>query len=351
MIRTAGPLKVGIIGLCLIEESMRSPVIRERLELIDPLEATAKYLPEMKREGVDVIIALTHLNFATDRALAERFPEIDVIVGGHEHFPITAMSGRTLISKAGTEAKFVARIDVDKRDTAPLDRYFELVPVTSAIKDDPDAAAVIDDWEQRLSREMDVAVGIHGRRRSTRPRPASALGNECRQPVRRRYPRGVQADVAIVNSGGIRGNRVYPAGIVTRRTLIQMHPFSNVACKIEVSGRTLLQALNHGVARLPIASGQFLQVSGVRFHVVLSAPAGERVRDVTINGTPLDLEKTYTLALTDFMLQGGDGFEMFAPSRVLVAPEAGTLMVTAVEKIVTGHDVNPQVDGRITIEP
>lgn len=351
VIRTAGPLKVGIIGLCLIEESMRSPVIRERLELIDPLEATAKYLPEMKREGVDVIIALTHLNFATDRALAERFPEIDVIVGGHEHFPITAMSGRTLISKAGTEAKFVARIDVDKRDTAPLDRYFELVPVTSAIKDDPDAAAVIDDWEQRLSREMDVAVGstdvpLDATEARIRVSETNA-GNLFADAIRTE----LQADVAIVNSGGLRGNRVYPAGIVTRRTLIQMHPFSNVACKIEVSGRTLLQALNHGVARLPIASGQFLQVSGVRFHVVLSAPAGERVRAVTINGTPLDLEKTYTLALTDFMLQGGDGFEMFAPSRVLVAPEAGTLMVTAVEKIVTGHDVNPQVDGRITIEP
>ena len=88
----------------------------------------------------------------------------------------------------------------------------------------------------------------------------------------------------------------------------------------------------------------------MRFHVVVSAPVGERVRDVTINGAPLDLAKTYTLAVTDFMLQGGDGFDMFAGSRVLVPPEDGTLMVTAVEKVVSGRDVAPQVDGRITIE-
>ena len=72
----------------------------------------------LKTRRVDVIVALTHLTFAEDRALAERFPEIDVIVGGHEHFPITAIENRTLISKAGSDAKFVARIDVNRRADA-----------------------------------------------------------------------------------------------------------------------------------------------------------------------------------------------------------------------------------------
>ena len=63
----------------------------------------------------NVIVAVTHLTFAEDRALAERFPEIDVIIGGHEHYPITATENRTLISKAGSDAKFVARIDVNRR--------------------------------------------------------------------------------------------------------------------------------------------------------------------------------------------------------------------------------------------
>src|SRR6478672_13029538 len=82
VIRQVGGLRVGILGLCLAEESMHLPTIAERVDVLDPLEATAKYLPQMQREGVDVTIALTHLNFATDRALAARFPDIDVIVGG-----------------------------------------------------------------------------------------------------------------------------------------------------------------------------------------------------------------------------------------------------------------------------
>ena len=130
---------------------------------------------------------------------------------------------------------------MERRGTAPLDRYFELIPITSAIKDDPDAADVINEWEERLSREMDDPGRLDARparrRREARIRASETnLGDLFADAIRQE----VQADVAIVNSGALRGNRVYPAGLITRRTLVQMHPFSNVVCKIEVSGRTLL---------------------------------------------------------------------------------------------------------------
>ena len=79
---------------------------------------------------MNVIVALTHLTFADDRVLANRFPEINVIIGGHEHYPITATHNRTLISKAGSDAKWVARIDVN-RGPAGIDRFYELIPVTN----------------------------------------------------------------------------------------------------------------------------------------------------------------------------------------------------------------------------
>jgi len=350
VIRRVGGLRVGIIGLCLVEESMRSPTVRDRLELVDPLDAAAKYLPQMKNEGVDVTVALTHLNFATDRALAERFPDIDVIVGGHEHYPITAVEGRTLISKAGSEARYVARIDVDKRPGTPIDRFYELIPVNSAIKEDPDAAEVINRWESKLSSAMDVAVGttrVPLDARDFRLRTSEVnVGNLVADAMRRT----AQADVAIVNSGGIRGNREYRPGPLTRRVLTELSPFSNVVCKIEVTGAQLQAALNFGVSRLPAASGQFPQVSGMTFRVVVAAPVDNRVRDLKINGTPVDPAKTYTLALPDFVLHGGDGYEMFANAKVLIAPEDGALIATAVENAVSGRDVEPRVEGRIVIE-
>jgi 5'-nucleotidase/UDP-sugar diphosphatase len=104
------------------------------------------------------------------------------------------------------------------------------------------------------------------------------------------------------------------------------------------------------VAKLPAAAGQFPQVSGMTFVVDASAPAGNRVRDVKIGGQPLEVSKTYTMALPDYLLNGGDGYDVFGGSKVIVAAESGPLLVTALEKYVAAKKtVGPQVEGRITI--
>lgn len=350
LLETYGPLKVGYIGLVLTT----SEISRDKLthtRITDPLAAAARYVPLLKRRGAQVIVAMTHLAFADDRRLAQRFPQIDLIIGGHEHFPITATENRTLISKAGSDARWVARIDVERPPGGPLGRFYELLPVTAAIPDEPATAAVADGYEQRLGTQLDVVVGstrvaLDADNQHVRAGETN-LGDLFADAMRA----DAGTDVALMNAGSIRGDRVYPAGPLTARTLLAMHPFGNVICKIDVTGRVLLQALNSGVAKLPDAAGQFPQVSGVTMTVDRSAPAGSRVRDVRVNGQPLDPAKTYTLALPDFVLKGGDGYTMFAGQKVLVGPEAGNLLVDALTKYVraTG-EVTQQVDGRTKIQ-
>ena len=257
LVRQFGSLRVGIIGLCLSAEEGIARDQLDRVRIDDPFDAAAKYLPLLRSEKVDAIIALTHLTYAEDRALAEQFPDIDVIVGGHEHFPITAVVGRTLISKAGSDAKFVARIDLVKgAQTGPgrVDRFYELIPITSAIADEPAAAAVVAAYEGKLGPELDKVVastrvpldGVTLRLRASE----TNLGNLVADAVRAE----AHADIAIVNAGGIRGDRVHGPGPLTLRTLLEMHPFGNVVCKLVVPGRVVLAALNHGVSRLPAAA-------------------------------------------------------------------------------------------------
>jgi 2',3'-cyclic-nucleotide 2'-phosphodiesterase (5'-nucleotidase family) len=145
---------------------------------------------------------------------------------------------------------------------------------------------------------------------------------------------------------------VYPAGPLTRRTLLSIHPFGNVACKIAVSGRVLLDALTHGVSRLPVGAGQFPQLSGVTMKVDVRAPPANRVSDVKVNGAPLDLAKMYTVALPDYVMNGGDGYSMFPGQKVLVDAQSGDLVVLALEKyIVKKGTVSPSVEGRVVIAP
>lgn len=349
VVRTFGPLKVGFLGLCVAGDEI-SEASRGYLRLTDPLEAAATYLPMLKAEGVNVIIAITHLSFADDRALVQRFPDIDLVIGGHEHYPITAVENRTLISKAGSDARFVARVDLNRRGDGTMERFFELIPITAALPDDPSAATVINGYEARLSTELDVVVGtttVALDADSVRMRASETnLGNMFADAMRAE----VGADVTIVNSGSIRGDRVYPTGPLSRRTLLAMHPFGGVVCKIQMSGRDLLVALNNGVSRMPGTDGRFPQVSNLTMTITPSAPPGNRVGNVIIGGQPLDLGRTYTVAVTDYQVEGGDGYEIFKTQRVLTGHESGPLIVSALEKYVQARGrVEPRIEGRITI--
>lgn len=346
LVRTYGGLRVGFIGLCLTTQEIKQEDLAD-LRLLDPLESAGKYLPVLRGQ-VDVVVAVTHLTLAEDQKLVERFPEIDVVVGGHEHSPITVIQNRTLISKAGSEAEYVARIDLARRGSQ-LDRHFELVPVDARLPEDPATARVVADFEDRLGTQLDVQVAaslmdldattLHLRASETN------IGNLFADAIRA----SVDADIGLINSGAIRGERLYPAGALTRRLLLAMHPFGNLVAKLELSGRTVQAALEHGVSRLPETAGFFPQVSGLTMEVVVSAPVGSRVRNVRINGQPLDPERTYTIAVPDFLL-GGDGYGMLASAKVLVNPENGDLVVTTVEKYLEARrTVSPAVEGRIVL--
>jgi 5'-nucleotidase len=347
VVRTFGTLKVGFIGLCLTTEGVGRDKL-ERIRLIDPVEAAATYMPILKAQQVDAIVALTHLTFAEDRRLVDRFPEIDVIVGGHEHYPITATENRTLISKSGSDAKFVARIDINRRPNGTVERFYELIPITAAIADEPRTAAVVAAYGAKLGIELNATIGttrvpLDGVAQRLRSAETN-LGNLVADALRH----DVQADLAIVNAGGIRGDRVRPAGPLTRRDLLEIHPFGNSVCKVSMPGRVVLQALNSGVSKLPAAAGQFPQIAGIAMHVDASRPPGDRVRDVTVQGRPLDLNKRYTVAMPDYVLLGGDGYDMFAAEEILVRPESGTRMAQALEQYIAARgEVGPSIEGRI----
>ena len=350
VVRDVGPLKVGFIGLCLTTEEISMQKLTHT-QVLDPLAAAAKYLPLLKKEGANVIVAVTHLAFAEDRRLVTRFPEIDLVIGGHEHYAITTTEGRTLISKAGSDARFVARIDINRRPPETVERFYELIPINSSIPDDPDTAAVVKSYEDRLGPALDEIVG-----ETTVPLDADTvrlranetnIGNFFADAARA----DVGADVAIVNSGTIRGDRVYPAGPLSKRTILAMHPFGNVICKIEAPGGVIVEALENGVSRYPATAGLFPQVSGLTFRFDPSAPAGSRVREVSVAGKPLDPKATYTIAVHDFMLKGGDGYAMFAGQKVLIGPETGNLLVSALERLVADKKIiSPAIEGRIAIK-
>jgi len=159
------------------------------------------------------------------------------------------------------------------------------------------------------------------------------------------------ADVALMNGGSIRADTIISPGALTKRDLLSILPFKNKVVKLEVTGATLRAALEHGVGRSAedAEPGRFPQVAGLRFTFDASRPSGSRVVEVTVNGQPLDDNRKYTLATTNFLaIDGGDGYAMFKRARLLILPEQGQTDFDILRRaVVAARSIAPKTDGRI----
>ena len=152
-----------------------------------------------------------------------------------------------------------------------------------------------------------------------------------------------------MNGGGIRGGKVYePGTAITRRDVQAELPFGNHLVALDVKGSDLRLAIENGLSRLPAAAGRFPQVSGMTIEFDPQRPAGSRVLAITVGGAPLDANKTYRIAVNDFMARGGDGYSAFAAIDPLVPLEDTPLLSDEVMIYLRGLDsVRSGVEGRI----
>lgn len=347
--------KIGFLGLLTPETSVLSSP-GGGIAFADPLATAEAAVKRLKEQGADLVVALTHLDLATDRALAARIKGIDLVLGGHDHEPITFLENGKLILKAGSDAHWLAVIDLAVSRVKQGDK--EVVQWTpswrflanSNVPPEPGVKAIVDRWNRQLDEKLAVAIGetvvpLDSRRDVVRTSEA-AIGNLIADAMRL----AMNADVAITNGGGIRGDRTYAAGTtLTRKDVLTELPFGNVTVLVELKGADLLSALENGVSQVEQKGGRFPQVSGLSFRYAPTRPAGQRIVEVKIGGAPLEPDRTYRVATNDYMLGGGDGYSALGRGKVLVDPSGATLMATTVMNYVTalGGKAAPTVEGRI----
>jgi 5'-nucleotidase len=346
---TLAGVRIGVLGLTTPDSAVTSSPGPD-VEIREPIAVARPLTADLRRRGAQLIVAVTHQEMADDRALAAG-ADIDVILGGHEHEPLVAEEGKTLVTKAGSDARYLVQIDLWLGSDGRLrERSWTFHEVSARLAPDPQVAALVQTYAARLGRELDVVVGrtsapLEARRGPLRTQETN-LGNLVADAMRAR----LKTDVALMNGGGIRSDRVLPAGPITRRDVVGFLPFGNVAVALALTGAELLQALEHGLARWEREGGGFLQVSGLTFAVEPSRPPGQRVSQVTVGGAPLDPERRYTAAVVDYIARGGDGFTAFQNARVLVDAGSGPLLADLLlQAIAAQPTIAPRVDGRIRI--
>ncbi len=354
VVKTVGDVKIGFLGIVTPESAVLSsagPGIR----FTDPVAASTAAVAELRQAGANVVIALTHLGIEEDRALSRAVPGIDVVLGGHDHDPITFYEHGVLFHKSGSDAHFLGAVDLDIRtEQTSGGKRTSVRPAwrmlaNTAIAPDPAVAAIVKTYTDRLDAALGNVIGtttveLDSRIDTVRTGEAR-IGNLIADALRD----SLGADLAITNGGGIRGNRVLAAGsTLTRKDILSELPFGNLGVLIELSGADLLAALENGVSGVEQKAGRFPQTAGLTIVYDLKAESGKRLRSVAIGGKKLAPDAVYRVATSDYLAGGGDGYAALTRGKLLSDTRFAKLLATTVADYIERQGtVAPEIEGRI----
>ena len=354
LVLNKGGLRIGLLGLMtpdLLEITKVQGSVRVDGDIYG---AARRAVAELRRQKVDLVAALTHIGVDLDKELAAKVSGIDVICGGHSHtliktgqaVVVTAPDGRrTVIVQAGARGAHVGRLAVWLEGGRVVRHKWEAVLIDDKIKPDPRTAQVVAGYKAKLPAASVIArtqVPLDCRREMVRAQEAP-VADMIADFMRQQF----KTDAVLLNGGNIRGERVIPAGPLTTADIETMLPFTDEIDVMEIKGSAIFEALNWGLNGRARLEGRFLQVSGIKFTV----KAG-RVQKAWVLGPggkylPLAKEKTYSVALSNYLAGGGDGFTMLAKvsqSRKKTYVSLKSLVQARLKELKT---VAPKTDGRI----
>lgn len=291
-----GGIKVGIIGLGhgQLARNTRQDNI-ENVEIIDMRTSVQKIAAQLKTQGAELIVLLSHHpEVGTLENPAEVFPDIDIIIGDLIGAG-SVISGRPLVAQtAPNRGGGIGMVKVShvggKWDIARgFQRIFTID--SSKIKPDVELAAEISRVEAKIDSLLDEVItnsnGIFSRSHNEE----SAIGNLVADSMRET----AQTQIALTNSGGIKASLA--EGPVTLRHLYDMLPFENNLVVLELFGWQLENLIEESLT----GKTGFLQASGINCIYSSSNPPGFRIIQIDIGDVPLEFNKTYSVAVNDFM--------------------------------------------------
>ncbi|MBY6200911.1 thiosulfohydrolase SoxB [Maritalea mobilis] len=277
-------------------------------------ERIAEVVQQVRAQGAELVVLLSHNGFDVDRKFAEDIPGIDVILTGHTHdaLPEPVQVGNTFLIASGSHGKFVSRIDLDVRDGAMQGIEHRLIPIFSdVITPDPEMAALVAETRAPFEAEMSEVIGQAG---SLLYRRGNFNGTWddviCNALISQR-------DAQIALSPGFRwGATVVPGQNITREDIFNATAMSYPAAyRSEMTGEFLKLIMEDVADNIfnpdPYyqQGGDMVRVGGMGYRIDPAAEAGNRVTNMTLleTGEPISPDQTYVVAGWASVNEGTEG--------------------------------------------
>ncbi|KAL2740481.1 protein 5NUC-like [Vespula squamosa] len=381
--------KIGVIGYLTTETMIIANT--ENVIVNNEIPAIREEAKKLKKQGVDILIALGHSGFDTDKKIAKEVEDIDIVIGGHtntflyrgeqpdaEHpegfYPteIVQDNGRKVyVVQAYAYTKYLGNFSVTFDSSGEV-THIEGNPilVDHSIEQAPDVLEELDRLRPAIDNISTTEVGktrvlLNGDSKTCR-REECNLGNLITDAIidynaQEYFIKGKWTDAAIAvqNSGSIRASITRALNDkITMGDILGVLPFGNIIFKMSMTGKQMLSMLEWSVYNLNHNSsdnlfGAFLQFSGLQISYDLSRPPNSRVVSVKVrcaacnipSYSDLDKNATYQVLINDFMYNGGDGYKMLKDLKYT------TMGVTTADVVIQYlkkfSPVYPGVDWRI----
>ena len=384
VIKEVAGVRIGIFGMMTPELLRISNPSGGGVDVNQDIVSVAKSIvDELKDRGCDIIIGLTHIGAKLDRKLAQEVKGIDIIVGGHDHKYVYDKVGNTIIVQDGAKGEYLGVLRFIFQNSEIVNPEWQRVLLDSTVGYDPEIQRLMGDYMKKYNDRLGEVIGesevdLDARKDIVRSRESN-IGNLIADSWLDWFK---DAEIALVNGGSIRGDRIYPAGPITYLTVNEILPFRNEVVEVKVNGSDLKQVLEVSASALRIGNdgcpdscraptGGFLQIGGLKITIDTTQPPfcavysgkeikeiinpGSRIVDVKVykDGiwTPLDSSTIYTIVINGWLAEGGDGHYIFSDDNI--EKEFTTVITTdiLVNYIQQNTPISPRAEGRINFNP
>ncbi len=299
-------LRITVFGLIQIEAGNGLPSTHpdklKGLSFSEPLKK-AMELKDL-RKGSHVLIALTHIGYDQDLQLAAQMPELDIIIGGHSHTrinPAELVNG-VLIAQAGSDARFLGRVELRLQGGRVIEKKGELVDIKSLSEEVTEVREMINRFNRNPAFEKvfaEASIEISGK---------DALGSLMTDAMCWVH----NLDIAFQNNGGIRLGRLPKK--ITFKDIYTLDPFNNQVVEIIMTTDEIRSLIRNSMSR----GGEIdLQVSGISY--VVSVEKDRGISGILLkkpDGRPLPEDGRYKVGVSSYVASSYD-FDHQDPGRSL----------------------------------
>lgn len=347
-----GKIKLGVLAI--VDPSAVQQYLLKRIEILDIKDSIVNQASALRDNGANVIAIMHGRPFSEiTELLSEGIIDFSLLKDRYLELPTDATSNKSKIHQSRevilNKPSEIAIIDITLKQRGLVDINWSKKSLLD-LPEEPDVAKQRNDYLRRLNRLLNLPLAKVFESFGTLRKQVRTQENRFGNFIADAMLEFAKADAAIINSGIIRGNTQYPSEhVFTRKDLAQELPFRTGLVKLDIIGEDIINSIENSLSGYETLKGMFPQVANMEIRFDSNKAPGNRLISIKIGGLPIVEDKIYTLATTDYLYSGGDGYTLLKNGKVNTSGQKNPALLSdlVMHKIITENRVGSPLSKRL----